>query len=104
MGESAGYMTTISMLEHYQKTLKSIIIIKLMLIAKPFTPKDFSMSKTLFSDEEHSANDVPQLMQSKEWAAYHGTGNTLKLNRSKTHEKANQPNQQRLFTKTREDR
>ena len=37
---------------------------------------------TNFSDEEHSANDVPPLTQSPEWAAYHGTGNTLKASQS----------------------
>ena len=37
---------------------------------------------TNFSEEEHSANDVPPLTQSHEWAAYHGTGNTLKAKQS----------------------
>ncbi len=37
---------------------------------------------TNFSEEEHSANDVPPLTQSPEWVAYHGTGNTLKAKQS----------------------
>lgn len=61
-----------------------------------------------FSDEEHSANDVPPLIQSKEWEAYHGTGNTLKLNRSKktNEQKIKQLTtyQSRLFTQTGADR
>lgn len=62
------------------------------------------MLTTNFSKEKHCAKNAQcqrTITQSPEWAAYHGTGNTLKLNRSKYHD--NKANQQRLPSQTREN-